>query len=422
VTGFDYQEALKNASKSMVRVKDPRRLLKMITRFIDREVGVSHSSILMHDHTRGRYIFVDSKGGQKFPINLVKLDQDNPLILWFRAQEYNNIVTRDFVGKTQLASWLHDDRLLSQDPNLMERLLGLQEVLELLRASVCVPGYYKSDLVGILILGEKLNKKDFDIQELTFFQTLANNAAMAIKTAEFQDDLGAQNRELKEKQTELERLISELEDMRRKERRSYYEIVVSLAREVDEKDHYTYGHVEEVERLGLITAKALGLNLEGRRHDILAAGLKLHDVGKIGIPDEILKKCGKLTEAEYLVMKEHPRKGARILEPLANFEEVAKIVLHHQEKFDGTGYPYGLKADEIPIESRIVAVVDAFHAMTSTRPYRKARSVDYAKAELHKYSGTQFDPDVVNAFLEEVERIIREDPSLDSHTPLDKAC
>ena len=421
MTGFDYQEALKNASKSMVRVKNPRRLLKMITRFIDREVGVTHSSVLMYDHTRGRYIFVDSKGGMKFPVNLIKLDHDNPLIRWFHDRDLTNLVTRDFVSKAQLLSWLHSDHLLSQDPTIMERLLGVQEALELLRASVCVPGYYKSDLVGILILGEKLNKKDFDIQELAFFQTLANDAAMAIKTAEFQDDLLGQNRELKEKQSELERLINEIEEMRRKERRSYFEIVVSLAREVDEKDHYTYGHVEEVERLGMLTAKALGLNLEGRRRDVLAAGLKLHDVGKIGIPDEILKKCGKLTEAEYLVMKEHPRKGARILEPLANFEEVAKIVLHHQEKFDGTGYPYGLKGEEIPIESRIVAVVDAFHAMTSTRPYRKARSIEYAKAELRKYSGSQFDPQVVEAFLAELDRTIQDDGTSGSDTPLEKA-
>ena len=104
MTGFDYQEALKNASKSMVRVKNPRRLLKMITRFIDREVGVSHSSVLMYDHTRGRYIFVDSKGGMKFPVNLIKLDHDNPLIRWFHDRDLTNLVTRDFVSKAQLRS------------------------------------------------------------------------------------------------------------------------------------------------------------------------------------------------------------------------------------------------------------------------------------------------------------------------------
>ena len=395
----------------MVRVKNPRRLLKMITRFIDREVGVSHSSVLMYDHSRSRYIFVDSKGNLKLPVNLIKLDQDNPLIRWFREPVRNNLLSRDFLSNTQLSSWLKNDHLLSQDPGLMERLLSVQEALNLLHAAVCVPGYYKSDLVGILILGSKLSKADFDLQELTFFQTLANDAAMAIKTAQFQEDIVAQNRELIEKRSELEKTVAELEELRRKERRSYYEIVVSLAREVDEKDHYTFGHVEEVEKLGLLTAKALGLNLEGRKRDILMAGLKLHDVGKIGIPDEILKKCGKLTEAEYLVMKEHPRKGARILDPLANFTEVTKIVLHHQEKWDGTGYPYGLRGEEIPIESRVVAVVDAFHAMTSSRPYRKARTLEYAKAELRKYAGTQFDPHVVEVFLGVVEEISQQEKS-----------
>jgi HD-GYP domain-containing protein (c-di-GMP phosphodiesterase class II) len=127
--------------------------------------------------------------------------------------------------------------------------------------------------------------------------------------------------------------------------------------------------------------------------------LKLHDIGKIGVPDAILHKNGNLKPDEWVVMKQHCEIGARIVEPITKLRKVGDIIKHHQEKYDGTGYPDGLKGEEIPLESRIIAVVDAYHAMVSDRPYRKALPEEVALKELKSNIGTQFDPVVVGAFV-----------------------
>jgi len=129
-------------------------------------------------------------------------------------------------------------------------------------------------------------------------------------------------------------------------------------------------------------------------------GALLHDVGKIGVPDAILRKPGKLTPEEWVEMRKHPDIGYRILEGIAFLETARQIVLSHQERYDGRGYPRALKGKAIPLGARIFAVVDTLDAMTSDRPYRRALPYEAARDEIIKYSGTQFDPDVVKIFLE----------------------
>jgi HD-GYP domain-containing protein (c-di-GMP phosphodiesterase class II) len=131
----------------------------------------------------------------------------------------------------------------------------------------------------------------------------------------------------------------------------------------------------------------------------LETALRLHDIGKIGVPDAILNKNGALSPEEWAIMKQHCEIGARIVEPIAKLHGVGNIIKHHQEKYDGTGYPDGLKGEEIPLESRIIAVVDAYHAMVSDRSYRKALPIDVAISELRNNIGKQFDPIVVAAFI-----------------------
>lgn len=406
MTSYDYQEALKNAAKTMVRVKNPRRLLKMIVRFIVREVGLDHASILMYDQLKSRYIFVDSQGAKRIPVGLLKLDHNNPLIHWFSHQERKLKVKKDYLVLNRIGSWLGDSDLIDHRPSLSVRLTQLKQVMEMFKASVCVPGFYKNELLGVLLLGNKLSGGPFSAEEISFFQTLANDASMTIKTAAYREDLIAKNMELETRKRELERRLEEIAELRKKEQETYYQIVMSLAREVNEKDPYTAGHLQGVERLGLMTAQEMGYDMSGRKKDILVAALHLHDVGKIGIPDHILMKPASLTEEEWKVMRQHPVKGAKILEPLAGFKDVANIVLHHHENFDGTGYPDGLKGEGIPIEARIVSVVDSFHAIISKRCYSKGRSIDAAFGELERCAGAQFDPNVVQAFTRAYKRML----------------
>ena len=403
MTSYDYQEALKNAARTMVRVKNPRRLLKMIVRFISREVGLQHASILMHDQHKARYIFVDSKGNHRIPISLIKLDKTNPLIYWFSKKERSLKVSKDYLTRDQICSWLHKLDLSTRSA-LKTRLQKLKEVMDSLKVTVCVPGFYKEELLGILLLGSKMNGEDFSLEEISFFQTLANDASMTIKTAEYREDLLAKNMELEKQKSELEQQLVEIADLRKKEQETYYQIIMSLAQEVNAKDPYTAGHLEGVERLGVMTAQEMGYDMSGRRKDVLIASLHLHDVGKIGIPDHILMKPASLTEEEWKIMKQHPVKGAKILEPLTGFKDVANVVLHHHENYDGSGYPHGLKGDEIPLEARIVSVVDSFHAIVSKRCYSKGRPIDIAFQELERCAGTQFDPNVVSAFIRAYQR------------------
>jgi putative two-component system response regulator len=169
----------------------------------------------------------------------------------------------------------------------------------------------------------------------------------------------------------------------------------SFAESLDLRDHYTAGHSRDVLGFGTLIAEELELPVD----HILQEALLLHDIGKIGIPDHILLKEASLDEEEWEEMKSHAELGARLLQKFDHFEEVSEAVHAHQEHYDGSGYPRGLKGEEIPIQSRIIAVADAWHAMTEDRPYRGALPIDVAVRELIKHKGRQFDPAVVEAFI-----------------------
>ncbi len=164
------------------------------------------------------------------------------------------------------------------------------------------------------------------------------------------------------------------------------------------KDPYVRGHTKRVSQYALAIAKAMGLPEEDQKI-IERAGI-LHDLGKIGIVDNILNKPGKLNDEEWKIMKGHPQRGLEIIEPLKFLPVEKEIVLHHHERYAGGGYPEGIKGEEISMGARIMAVADTFDAMNSARPYRKPISKDTILAELEKVSGTQLDPTVVKVFLE----------------------
>jgi HD-GYP domain-containing protein (c-di-GMP phosphodiesterase class II) len=178
---------------------------------------------------------------------------------------------------------------------------------------------------------------------------------------------------------------------------SFLSTVKALAQAVDAKDSYTAGHSSRVTLYATIIAEQLGLP-ESEVRKVRLSSL-LHDVGKIGIRDSVLSKPGQLTDEEFAVMKSHPAVGETILKPVTQLAEVIPGVVSHHERFDGRGYPRGLKGEEIPLQGRIIGVADAFDAMTSDRVYRPRLSDEVAIAELKKHSGTQFDSRVVKAFL-----------------------
>ena len=241
--------------------------------------------------------------------------------------------------------------------------------------SLCIsPLLVGDELVGLLVLGEtrRTSREPFDPDKLKLVNAISDQAASALRRATFYEQL----------------------------EEGFVQTVLALAKALDARDSYTQDHSQRMAALTDSLCQKLGIDENQIQAIRLAAAL--HDIGKIGIPDEILRKPGPLTSQEWDLMKLHPKIGADIIAPVAKLVNVAPIIMAHQEKFDGSGYPYGLKGEQIPIGARVLAVVDAYVAITDERVYRKARSHEEAIAELVKHSGSQFDPAVVDAFVQSI--------------------
>lgn len=194
--------------------------------------------------------------------------------------------------------------------------------------------------------------------------------------------------------------LQTIEDLRRSRNEweaLFHDTIQTVAAALDQRDGYSGGHAEEVARLSDLVAERLGLSADARR--ALRYAAMLHDIGKISVPDAILHKPGPLTPGEMAVMRNHVNVGWRLLSRISALRGVARIAATHHERFDGTGYPAGLAGEDIPIEARILAAVDAFQAMVTDRVYRPAMPLRRALEELQRGSGTQFDPQVVDALI-----------------------
>ncbi len=226
---------------------------------------------------------------------------------------------------------------------------------------------------------------DFDHLEVAITRAAENYEARCLKDRyQFHlENLAA------ERATEIDKALEEIES-------SYRVTLKALVQALETRDYETHGHSERVVTFSLRLGYELGLEKEALRD--LELGALLHDIGKIGVPDAILRKPARLNEEEWQKMKLHPIHGQKILRNIKFLEGAARIVGQHHEKWDGSGYPYGIRGEEIDIGARIFSVVDAFDAMVSDRVYRKGCSYEDALAELERCAGTQFDPLVVEAF------------------------
>ncbi len=383
---IDYQQALLNASKTMIRVKDPVTLLRLITRFVDRQIGATHVAVLLYEKKRDSYVLIDSKGesGRRIPVGYIRISQDNPIVQFFKNKKNGSSFNRkEALVLNELEHIQNFQILVNKKENSAIQLDDIRRQMDLLRACICIPSFYKNDLVAILVLGDKLSGEKYFDQEISLFVTLANDVAMAVKNAE---------------------LIKDLTSAYEREYHLLMETAGALVTAIEARDRYTKGHSERVSHYSLVVASEMidrGM-VPYSREFLEAAQLSglLHDVGKIGIKDEILNKPAALDEKEYAVMKAHVKIGANILKPVTSLKGLYDGVLYHHERWDGQGYPYGLKGTEIPLIGRIVAAVDSYDTIVTTRPYSKGKSPEEAFEELLKCRGNQFDPQVVDVFFE----------------------
>jgi HD-GYP domain-containing protein (c-di-GMP phosphodiesterase class II) len=200
--------------------------------------------------------------------------------------------------------------------------------------------------------------------------------------------------------SDIEQYVDRLQSAATENRELFMGSIRMLAAAIDEKDPYTRGHSGRVAKYSLIIGRELGLGDE--ELDKLRISALLHDVGKIGVDDQVLKKPGKLTDDEFALMKQHPVKGANIMRPVAQLKDMIPGIELHHERMDGQGYPYGLAGEQIPMMARIIAVADTFDAITTNRPYQSAMDLDYAVNRINQLGGAKFDLDVVHAFYHAV--------------------
>jgi putative nucleotidyltransferase with HDIG domain len=277
---------------------------------------------------------------------------------------------------------------LSREIGLSKQLLKVQDILDLSDQTLeqgarreadfllnfgftfCLPLIVKSRMSGIVFIGKKVNGQSYNEEELELFKSICNSAATGLENS---------------------KLYAELQS-------TYLSTIKVLVSTIEAKDSYTRGHTDRVADYAKMLAESMGLSK--RDKEIVSFGAALHDIGKLGVYENILNKPGALTEKEWEIVKSHPEVGANIIKNMKFLEAACDLVRHHHERLDGKGYPDGLQGEEISVGARIVAVADSFDAMTSDRPYRKAYMISEALEQL-KSQQDKFDEGVVS-YLEEL--------------------
>jgi putative nucleotidyltransferase with HDIG domain len=304
-------------------------------------------------------------------------DNDNFLVIAEQKRDQHNL--KDFRSDHPVIKWIsQNNKTLSRnDVNLDAMFKSLwgeeRRELEDFHAELFIPLNTKGEFVGLLIVGPKLSSQPYSQDDQLILSTLANQTAVAIDNA---------------------RLYEELED-------TFVQTIGALANAIDIRDTYTSSHSQKIADWAAAVARKMGLPPDQVRA-IYWGGI-LHDIGKIGIPDEILKKPAKLNSHEWEIIKNHTIVGANLIAPIKKISHIAPLVEFSHERYDGLGYPHGIKGEEIPIGARIISVVDSYSAMRDERPYKKPFSYEQAIDELKRNSGTMYDPTIVDAFLDIIE-------------------
>lgn len=259
---------------------------------------------------------------------------------------------------------IHDERF-----DASESIIAMK-----LRSVMCVPLINKSTVLGVMYVDNLEKPGTFDEDDLALLSALASQAAVAVDNSRLYENI----------------------------QQAYHEAILALMNTVEAKDQYTRGHSQRVSRSALGIAQELGLSDKDSKNIQTAA--ELHDIGKIGVRDRIIGKESALSTMEFDLMKDHVVTGERIVKPIEYLRFAGPMIRHHHERYDGGGYPDGLKGDGIPLGARIIGVADAFDAMTTKRPYNEPMSFEQALEELATLKGKQFDPDVVDALVRFIKR------------------
>lgn len=355
--------ALQDLARALTAELDLQRLLRRIIGSAADMVGAEASSLLQVDEDKGELVFwtIHRGGGpallsQRMPLNLG--------IAGWVATHGQPLIVNDVYSDARFARAIAQK--ITSDTGFYTR------------AILCVPLFARERVIGVIEVLNKRSGGDFTVEDQDLLMALASYAAIAIENA---------------------RLYQAVYD-------GYVDTMRALAATIDAKDPYTRGHSERVTAYAQRTAQAMAAISERDLEHLKYAAI-LHDIGKIGVDERILRKPGHLTPPEKAIMDGHPAIGASIVQGVAFLKEALPAIRHHHERYDGQGYPSGLRGADIPLGARILAVADSYDAMTTRRPYRQLMSQEQALEEIGRCSGSQFDPETAAAFVEQMRRFER---------------
>jgi hypothetical protein len=385
--GYDYMLALKNIAKGMTLITDTKKLLKLMVRFISKEVRVTGCAVYIYNKTADAYLREVHRGFKDQDI-LDKINAENSLIKWLTEK-------KEPISYDSIISWIQGQRVFPQKLMLKKTLDQIRIAMERMGAVLCVPSFLRGEMIGFLALGAKLSGNIYIRDDFSLLSTLANNAAVAFENARMYEELNER--------------IRKLETLYKEEHALFLDAASAFSYAIDSKDGYTHAHALKTSDYAIATTKELEkslpyINFNESFYETLRIATLLHDVGKIGIPDKILKKQSRLTKDETEKLKEHVIISHKILKPIREIQDSFDIIRHHHENFDGTGYPDGLQGNEIPMASRIIAVCNFYDSMISGRPHQGPVEKEQVIKELDEKKGSQFDPVVVDAFIKASEK------------------
>ena len=338
------------ATESINSTLDLDRLLDIILEMATQMLNAQGCSLLLIDEEKKCLNFTATSGVKKEVVKGMSLALGEGIVGWV-ADKAESIIVND-IEKDK-----HFSTRIDQNTQIPTKTL------------ICVPMKIANRAIGVLEVVNKLDNQKFTQRDLDILAKLSQQAAIAINKAQ---------------------LYTDLDDL-------FFSTIKAIAESIEFKDPYTRGHCERIRRFSVMVAQEMKLSPDDIK-DLEIAAL-LHDLGKIGVPESILKKAEKLNDEDWKIIKKHPSMGAEILSSIKQFRSIVPIVRHHHERIDGKGYPDSLKADQIPLKSKIIAVCDAFDAMTSERAYRRGVSDEEAIEELKRNVGSQFDGSCVEAFV-----------------------
>ncbi|MEK7804748.1 MAG: HD domain-containing phosphohydrolase, partial [Planctomycetota bacterium] len=330
---------------SILSTLDIHDMLETIVLMVSRVVPSDRVTVALVDEERGGFVYKAGFGTKMPKGSFVPFDDTSAAK----------------VVKTAMPQFI-SDLALEREPLSLEKML----LDEGFHSHIRMPLVVRAEVVGLLNVGSK-RVATFTPEHLSTLEKLSTQMSVALENA---------------------RLVADMREM-------FKSTVRTLSAAIDSKSHWTSGHSERVVACALTIGKEMGLDEKGM-NNLEIAGL-LHDIGKMGTYELIIDKLEGFTEEELKIIRQHPIKGAEILSPIRQLKDVIPAVRHHHEFYNGSGYPDGLKGEEIPLLARIVGVADSVDAMGSDRPYRKGKTRDDIAEELRQYSGTQFDPKVVDA-------------------------